>query len=104
MLPHPGVTIIRQVNDTIVRCKGRITLDTTHSLKGTVKPLFSEGKRIVLDLSDVSHLDSSALGAVIGLYVSAKIAKCQLTVVYSNERLKQLFRLTKLDRVLAQQA
>ncbi len=99
-----GVTIIRQLNDMIVCCKGRITSDTTQALKGTVKPLLSEGKRVVLDLNDVNHLDSSGLGTIIGLYVSAKVAKCQLKVIYSNERLKQLFRLTKLDRVLAQQA
>ena len=84
-----------------MRCIGRITSDTTQSLKATVKPLFSESKRVVLDLTDVNRLDSSGLGAIIGLYVSAKLANCQLKVIYSNETLKKLFSITRLDQVLA---
>lgn len=97
----PGLTIIRQVTDTIVRCNGRITSDTTHALKATVKPLFTEGKRVVLDLTDVNFLDSSGLGAIVGIYISAKLANCQLMIVYSNETVQRLFRLTKLDQLLA---
>ena len=41
-----------------MHCIGRITSDTTQSLKATVKPLFSESKRVVLDLTDVTYLDS----------------------------------------------
>jgi anti-sigma B factor antagonist len=84
-----------------VCCIGRITSDTTQSLKATVKPLFSESKRVVLDLTDVTYLDSSGLGAIIGLYVSAKFANCPLKVIYSNETLKKLFSITRLDQVLA---
>jgi anti-sigma B factor antagonist len=84
-----------------VCCIGRITSDTTQSLKAMVKPLFSESKRVVLDLTDVTYLDSSGLGTIIGLYVSAKLANCQLKLVYSNESLGKLFRITRLDQVLA---
>jgi anti-sigma B factor antagonist len=70
-------------------------------LKATVKPLFTEGKRVVLDLTDVNFLDSSGLGAIVGIYISAKLANCQLMIVYSNETVQRLFRLTKLDQLLA---
>jgi anti-sigma B factor antagonist len=70
----------------------------------TVKPLLLETKRVVLDLSDVNYVDSSGLGAIIGLYISARKSNCQLKIIYSNERLKQLFRLTKLDQLLTQDA
>jgi anti-anti-sigma factor len=98
------LTINRQATDAIVRCTGRITSDTTQSLKGTVKPLFSWSTRVVLDLTDVNYLDSSGLGAIIGLYASAKFANCQLKLIYSNERLKKLFSITRLDQVLAEGA
>ena len=99
-----GVTIIRQVTHDIVLCKGRITSDTVHSLKTTVKPLFFESKTVVLDLTEVSYVDSSGLGAIVGLYISAIKSKCRLKIIYSNDRLKQLFRLTKLDQLLTQDA
>jgi anti-anti-sigma factor len=55
-----------------------------------------------LDLTDVNRLDSSGLGTIIGLYASAKLANCQLKVIIcSNESLEKLFRITRLDQVLA---
>ena len=94
----------RQATDAIVRCTGKITSDTTQSLKATVKPLFSESERVVLDLTDVNYLDSSGLGTIIGLYVSARFANCQLKLIYSNESLKKLFSITRLDQLLAEGA
>jgi anti-sigma B factor antagonist len=103
--PVPAIlslTINRQGTDAMVRCTGRITSETTQSLKATVKPLLSESKRVVLDLTDVSHIDSSGLGAIVGLYISAKIANCHFKVIYLNESLKKLFRITRLDHLLAE--
>ncbi len=96
-----GLTINKQATDAIVRCSGRITSDTTQSLKAAVKPLFPENKRVVLDLTDVNYVDSSGLGTIIGLYVSAKFANCQLKLTYSNESLKKLLSMTRLDQLLA---
>jgi anti-sigma B factor antagonist len=88
--------------ETIIHCTGRITSNTTDSLKTAVKPLFSEAKAVVLDFTNVSYMDSSGLGTMFGLYVSAKAAKCPLRVIKLNERLKELFSLTRLGEVLAE--
>ena len=96
-----ALIINRQTTDAIVRCTGEITSNTTQSFKATVKPLFSESQRVILDLTDVNYVDSSGMGAIISFYVSAKSADCQLKLVYSNERLKELFSITRLDQVLA---
>lgn len=105
--PVPGnlrLAINRQATDAIVRCSGRITSETTQSLKATVKPLISESKRVVLDLTDVSYVDSSGLGAIVALFISAKFANRHLKVIYSNESLKHLFKITRLDQLLAERA
>ena len=96
-----GLMISKQASDAIVHCTGRITSEATEALKAQVKPLFPESKRVVLDLAAVNYVDSSGLGAIIGLYVSAKFANCQLKVTYSNESLKRLFGITRLDQLLA---
>jgi anti-sigma B factor antagonist len=45
--------------------------NTGGRLKETVKSLILDGGRIVIDPAGVDHLDSSALGALVGLKVSA---------------------------------
>ena len=96
------LTVIETPPDAIVQCSGRITSDSSESLKATVRPLFSEGKLIVLDLANVSYLDSSGLGTIVGLYVSAKRAKTQLKLMHLNERLKELISLTRLGEFLTE--
>jgi anti-sigma B factor antagonist len=97
-----SLTTDRTPTETIVRCAGRITSDTSQSLKTTVKPLFSYNKTVVLDLTNVSYMDSSGLGAIVGLYVSAKAAKCQFKLINLNQRLKELFSITRLGQVMAE--
>jgi len=96
------LTTDRTPTETIVHGTGRITSDTTQLLKTTVKPLLSQSKTVVLDLTNVSYLDSSGLGTIVGLYVSAKAAKCQLKLINLNQRVKELFSITRLGQVLAE--
>ena len=85
-----------------VRCTGRITSDTETLLKDTVKPLLPQSPSLRLDLSNVSYLDSSGLGAIVGLYVSAKSAGCRLKCVNLTQRLKELFSITRVGEFLAE--
>lgn len=54
--------------------------------------------RVVLDLTDVNFLDSSGLGAVVGLR-KALGADATLSVAGAQPAVATLFRLTRLDRV-----
>ena len=85
-----------------VFCTGKITSDTAQSLKATVKPLFSESKTVVLDLTRANYMDSSGLGAIAGLYVSAKAAKSQLKLINLNKHLKEIFSITRLGQFMAE--
>jgi len=88
--------------EAVVRCTGKITSDTIQFLKATVKPLLSEAKTVVLDLTNVTYMDSSGLGAIVGLYISAKAAESRLKLVNLNEHLKEIFSITRLGQVMAQ--
>lgn len=104
--PNPTIeldlTTDRAPRETIVHCTGRITSDTVPLLKTTVKPLFSASTTVVLDLTNVSYMDSSGLGAIVGLYVSARAAHSQLKLINLNQRLKELFSITRLGQVLTE--
>jgi anti-sigma B factor antagonist len=90
---------VKAPGETIVRCTGKMTSSTTAQLQSTVRGLIPETECIVLDLTDVSYMDSSGLGAIVGLYLSAKRQHCALKLINLNQRLKELFRLTKLASV-----
>ena len=50
----------------------------------------------------MTYMDSAGLGAIVGLYVSARTAKSQLKLINLNERLKELFSITRLGQFLAE--
>jgi anti-sigma B factor antagonist len=90
---------VRTPEETLVRCTGRITSATSDTLQTTIRGLIPEAKRVVLDLADVNYIDSSGLGALVGLYVTATKQHCQLKLIHPNQRVKELFRITKLASV-----
>jgi anti-sigma B factor antagonist len=80
----------------LVHCTGRIVSSTSPLLQSTVRPLIAENKRVVLNLTKVSYLDSSGLGTIVGLWVNAKKNNCDLKLIRLNERIKELLRLSNL--------
>ena len=86
---------------TSVKCHGRIVSNTAGELKELVKPMIPKCRRIVIDLSDVPFIDSSGLGALVGLKVSAAAA-AYCTLEYTNfaPLVKELLRTTKLTQFL----
>jgi anti-sigma B factor antagonist len=90
---------IRTPEEVIVHCTGRINSSTSALLQTTIRSLIPETKCVVLDLTDVSYMDSSGLGAIVGLYVSAKRQHSRLKLINLNQRLQDLFRLSKLASV-----
>ena len=74
-----------------VKCKGRLVFGQTDILKEGVRDLLPKSKRVVIDLSEVDHIDSTGLGAVLYLYFSAKTSHCELQLVNLAPRVRQLF-------------
>jgi anti-anti-sigma factor len=86
----------------VVKCHGKLVSDTTNKLRETVKPLLPEGGRIVIDLADVDHLDSSGLGTLVSLKASAvRQGLCILEFANITPRILQLFHVTKLAEILS---
>jgi anti-anti-sigma factor len=87
----------REVEDGwVVECFGRLTSENVPLLK--MEMLAACGKKgcIVLDLKEVPMMDSSGLGAVVTLYVSARTRGCKLEVVNASRQIRELFSMTKV--------
>jgi anti-anti-sigma factor len=75
---------------TVLLCKGRLTNEASEKFKAQVKELLSAGKPLILDLSAVNQMDSSGLGAIVSLWVSAKSAHCPLQFYNLSAPVKRL--------------
>jgi anti-sigma B factor antagonist len=86
-------------SETTVRATGRVTLETAATLETTLRNLIAEGKRIVLDLTNVDYVDSAGLGALISVYMHARRTKCDLEIANPKQRIRDLFNRSGLASV-----
>jgi anti-anti-sigma factor len=85
---------------TAIKCHGRVLSETSGELKNLVRPLIARGGQITLDFADVTGIDSSGLGTLVGLKVSAIGAGyCTLELVNLSPRVQELLKLTKLTQM-----
>jgi anti-sigma B factor antagonist len=81
----------------IVDATGRIVFgDESASLRDTVKRVISENKRIVLNLGDVTYIDSGGLGTLVALYTTARGAGGTIKLASLTKRVGDLLQVTKL--------
>jgi len=81
---------------TVVRCRGTLTVESSDFLKREVKSRIPDKGRMVLDLSEVTRLDSSGLGAIVGLYLSARGRKCGFELINLNKQIRDLLAISNL--------
>lgn len=92
----------RQVNGvTIVDLSGRITLgEGSVLLRDMVRDLVTKGQRkILLNLGDVTYIDSSGIGELVSGFTSVANAGGQLKLLNLTKRVKDLLQITKLYTV-----
>ncbi len=95
------LSVDRTGHAAVVRCSGKLVSGVNDLLYLQVKQLLPDCKRIVLDLKDVTHMDSMGLGTVVRLYVSAKSAGCDLELANIGKSVRYLLGVTHLISVLA---
>ena len=92
----------RQVGDiTVVDVSGRITLgEGSSALRDVLRDLLGQGnKKILLNLSDVSYIDSSGIGELVSGFTSVSNQGGTLKLLGLTKRVKDLLQITKLYTV-----
>ena len=74
----------------VVRCHGKLIAGVGDILYDQVKPLLPDHKRIVLDLTDLTRMDSMGLGTLARLYVSARKVGCDLVLMNLSKQIHML--------------
>ena len=82
---------------TTIKCQGKLISENADEIRKLVQPLLQRGGRTVLDFADLEYLDSSGLGALVGLKVSAiNRGLCVLELVNLTPRIRKLLSITNL--------
>jgi anti-sigma B factor antagonist len=89
-------SVERNGANATVHCRGRLVAGVCGEFYAKIKPLFSEAKRVVLDLTDLDSVDSMGLGTLVRLYASAKSAGSCLELVNLNKKVRDLLGITNL--------
>ena len=81
----------------VLDCAGRIVFgDESSLLRDVAKRLINENRRIVLNLSGVSYIDSGGLGTLVSLFTTAQKAGGSIKLANLTERVGDLLQVTKL--------
>jgi len=86
---------------TVLDLSGRVTLgDATIRLRDTIRELTQGGRnKILLNMAQVSYIDSSGLGELTAGYSTVSQAGGQLKLVALSEKFHGLMQITKLTTV-----
>jgi len=81
----------------IVDCVGRIVFgDESSALREAVKKAIAENNRIVLNLGEVTYIDSGGLGTLVALHTTAQNAGGAIKLANLTKRVDDLLQVTKL--------
>jgi anti-sigma B factor antagonist len=84
----------------ILDCIGRIVFgEESFLLRETIKKAIPENNRIVLNLGEISYIDSGGLGTLVGLLTSAQSAGGTIKLINLTKRVSDLLQVTKLMTV-----
>lgn len=97
-LPNPELKLetVTTPDETLIRCIGKITYSSCEALRSAVKGQLPETTQLVLDLKEMTYLDSFGLGVLVGIYLSTRQQGCRLRLINVNQQAKDVLRITNL--------
>ncbi len=89
---------VEQNGITIIQPKGKITIGEGDVLlrEEITKLLAEDKKKLVLDLGDVSYMDSAGVGELVSVYTSVKNRGGELKLAALTKKIKDLLSITQL--------
>lgn len=91
----------REGDVTVIRCEGRITLGlATNTLRNLMREALEGGaKKLLVDFSGATQLDSTGIGELVGALSLANEKGAELKLAAMPPKIRELLRITRLDTV-----
>jgi anti-sigma B factor antagonist len=88
-------------NVSVIDVAGRITLgEGSAALRETLRDMVAKNQnKILLNLADVTYIDSSGIGELVSAFTTVTNTGGQLKLLHLNKRVKDLLQITKLYTV-----
>jgi anti-sigma B factor antagonist len=84
----------------VIDCSGRIVFgDEASYLRETIKKDLAENNKLVLNLANVTYIDSGGIGTLVSLFTTARNAGGDIKLVNLTKRVGDLLQITKLITV-----
>jgi anti-sigma B factor antagonist len=90
---------LRMIGDIhILDCSGKITLgEGTTAVRTTIGDILKDGgKKIVLNLANVSYIDSSGVGELVNTYTTVAAHGGQLKLLSLTKKIRDVLAITRL--------
>jgi anti-sigma B factor antagonist len=89
---------VEQNGITIIQPKGKITIGEGDVLlrEEITKLLAEDKKKLILDLGEVSYMDSAGVGELVSVYTSVKNRSGELKLAALTKKIKDLLSITQL--------
>ncbi len=93
---------VRQAGDiTVIDVTGRMSFGESGALHGMIRDLVSQGrKKILLNLGELSQLDSAGVGELVGSYSSVKKEGGELKMVGLKPRVEEILKVARTLSVI----
>ncbi len=87
-------------NTSVIKLDGEVDVYTAPQLKQQIIGMLDNNIiHVIVNLTDVEYLDSTALGVLIGGLKRLREREGSLSLVCPNPRIRRIFEITGLDRI-----
>ena len=84
---------------TIIELKGEIDLSTSPEARRQILACLEDGRNLLVDMSAVKYIDSSAVASLVEGYQIAKQQKLRFALVGVNKAVMSVLELARLDKI-----
>ncbi|ADO76575.1 STAS domain-containing protein [Halanaerobium praevalens] len=102
MINEP-LKISLEANKAVIKFEGEVNFENSNQLKEKVKAELITNEEVdvlIIDLAQVSYLDSSGVGLLLSLFKFMQKRDGSLKVVNPNAKLKRVFDVTKMREII----
>lgn len=96
-----SIEIIENESEVNVKLIGEIDAHTAPEVReALLQSAEKNGMQMIIDLSEVSYMDSTGLGVFVGVFKSLRANEGNLILTGMSDRLKRLFDITGLAEIM----
>lgn len=97
---HLGVSVHDEGGVRIVRVVGAASAEQVERFEGELRALPAAGARLLLDLSELTFINSAGLGVIVAVHRECREGGGALCLVAPREAIARVLRITRLDQLI----